>query len=326
MPPVNPGDPNVKTTSCAALGLAAALVLASCAVPSEPPATPGADGDAAALAARGEAAHIHNLAEIAPGLFRGAQPEGDAAFALLRELGVRTVLSVDGARPDVEGAAKHGIRYVHVPVEYSGIPREHQVRIAKVAVDLPGPLFVHCHHGKHRGPAASGMAWMARDGVAPEKVVADMRRAGTDPRYAGLYGDVVAWRPVTAEERAAVGDADLPSAAKVPDFVGAMVQVDQTFDRMKAVKKAGWRTPAEMPDVQPSHEARILAERFREIGRLEEVRRRKDDFRGWLSESESAAWDLEKAIEGGDHEAAAKSLDRVGTTCNSCHGVYRNTK
>lgn len=325
----------MKSWPAVTVGLAAALAVAACAgagsseAPSPAPTapSPAAGGAAAAaLAARGESSGIHNLAEVAPGLLRGAQPEGDGAFALLASLGVKTILTVDGARPDVEAAAKHGLRYVHVPIEYSGITREEQVKIARVAVDLPGPLFVHCHHGKHRGPAACGIAWMAREGVAPETVVADMRKAGTDPRYAGLYGDVVAFRPVSREELAKVSDADLPPAARTPDLVEAMVQVDKTFDRMKAVRKAGWKSPEDMPDVHPSHEARILAERFREITRLEEVGRRKEDFKGWLADAEKAAWEMEKAIEGGDADGAARSLDVVNTTCNSCHGVYRNTR
>src|SRR5689334_24070249 len=95
------------------LALAVALAGAACASPPAP-----APSDPADLMARGEAAGVHNLAEVAPGLFRGAQPEGDAAFALLAGLGVKTLLTVDGSLPDAEGAARHGLRYVHVPVEY----------------------------------------------------------------------------------------------------------------------------------------------------------------------------------------------------------------
>jgi protein tyrosine phosphatase (PTP) superfamily phosphohydrolase (DUF442 family) len=304
----------MKTTIAAVLG----LVLAACAGAPAP--------QAGSLMDRGEAAGIHNLAEIAPGLFRGAQPEGEDSFALLASLGVRTLLSVDGSRPDVDGAARHGLRYVHVPVGYSGITRPEQLRIARAALDLPGPMFVHCHHGKHRGPAASGIAWMVRCGVSPEEVVADMRKAGTDPKYAGLYGDVVAFRPVTAEELATVTEEDIGPVAKLPDLVEAMVQVDASFDRMKAVKKAGWRTPASMPDVQPAHEARILAERFRELGRMEEAMRKPADFQGWREASEKAAWALEEALGKGDGAAAGAALDRVGTTCNACHDVYRNAR
>jgi len=319
------------------LGFAAAAALAVPACSSTSDSGPSGGGEGAAKSPRtatgvpgptlreeGEAAGVHNLAEIAPGLLRGAQPEGDASFALLAGLGVRTILSVDGSKPDVEGAARHGIRYIHVPIEYSGVTRREQVLIAAAAESAEGNLFVHCHHGKHRGPAASGICWMTLEGATGEQAAADMRAAGTDPGYAGLYRDVLAFRPVTREELAGVTPADLPPVARTPDLVEAMVSIDGSFDRMKAVKAAGWRTPADMPDVTPAHEARILAERFREMGRLEEAKAKPADFRGWAEGAEKAAWDLESALQAGDGAAAGRALDRVGVSCKDCHGQYRN--
>jgi hypothetical protein len=308
--------------------LAAALAVPACSSPSTPAperTPPAATGlPAAEIMHLGEEAGIHGMAEIAPGLFRGAQPEGDASFALLARLGVRTILSVDGSRPDVEGAARHGIRTIHVPIEYSGVTRGEQVKIAAAALSAEGGLFVHCHHGKHRGPAASSIAWMTLDGASCEQAVADMKLAGTDPGYEGLYRDVANFRPVTAEELATVTEADLPPTARTPDLVDAMVNIDGGFDRMKAVRKAGWKTPADMPDVSPAHEARILAEHFREMRRLDEAKRRPADFQGWAAGAETAAWDLEKAIQAADADAAAKALDRVAVSCKDCHNSYRN--
>ena len=312
----------------AAFGLAAALAAVSCSTSASTggPPVPAAATTPEALQAEGEAAGIHHLAEVAPGLLRGAQPEGDASFALLARLGVRTILSVDGARPDAEAAARHGIRYVHLPMEYSGIPREEQARIAKVARDLPGGLFVHCHHGLHRGPAACAVAWMARDGTGPEEAAAMMKAAGTDPRYEGLYAAVAGFLPPTAEEMARVREEELAASARVPDLVEAMVALDGTFSRMKAVRRSGWKTPGDLPDVVPSHEARILAERFREVARLDEAKGMPADFRGWLSEAEKASWALEGALRAGDGGAAASSLDRVGAACGACHDQYRNRR
>lgn len=325
------------------LGLPLSLALAgACAAPSAGPAAaapaapagdlPATRGDAPAavedLRGRGEKAGIHNLDRVGPGILRGSQPEGDASFALLADLGVKTVLSVDGARPDVEGAANCGLRYIHLPMEYSGIPREGQVKIAKAAKEAQadGLLFVHCHYGKHRGPAAAGIAWMARDGASAEAAVAEMKKAGTDRKYEGLYADVEAFEPVTAEELARVKPEELAPVSVVPDLVGAMVRFDVAFEHMKAVQKAGWKTPAAMPDVRPAHEARILAEHFREAARLEEVLKRPEDFRRWMGEGEKAAWSLEEALRAGDGEAAKRALETVDATCNSCHGVYRNTR
>src|SRR5947208_13492334 len=64
------------------------------------------------------AAGIANLFRLGDRVFSGAQPEGPEGFASLRRLGVTTILSVDGARPDVEAARRAGLRYVHLPIGY----------------------------------------------------------------------------------------------------------------------------------------------------------------------------------------------------------------
>jgi len=246
---------------------------------------------------------------------------------MLAKLGVTTILSVDGARPDVESAAEWGMRYVHVPIGYSGIPREQEMRIAKVALQAKEKgegLLVHCHYGKHRGPAACAVALMARDGIPGEEAVEDLRRAGTDPRYAGLYEAVRGFRPPTAEELARVRPEDLPPVAPTPDLVQSMVETDGTWTRMVAVRGAGWATPASHPDVQPAHEARILAERFREIARLKDVAGRPEEFRKFLSDAEKASWDLEAALRAGDAASSAAAHDRVAASCAACHKVYRD--
>ena len=117
---------------------------------------------------------------------------------------------------------------------------------------------------------------------------------------------------------------DLPSAARVPDLVEAMLDIDAQFSRMKEVRAAGWKTPPMMPDADPAHEARILAEHFREMVRLKEVEAKPADFQGWAADAEKGAWDLETALRAGDGDGAAKALDRVNASCASCHSHYRN--
>ena len=95
---------------------------------------------------------IENTFRLSPRLYSGGDPHGVEALAALKELGVRTIISVDGATPDVETARKLGLRYVHLPIGYDGVPREQAVRLVQAVKTLPGPVYVHCHHGKHRGP------------------------------------------------------------------------------------------------------------------------------------------------------------------------------
>src|SRR5262249_10275117 len=123
-----------------------------------------APGEQRAQPERIDAPGIENAFRLSPRLLSGGQPEGEMGFETLKRLGVKTVISVDGSQPDVEAARRNGLRYVHLPVGYDGIPRDQAILLVAAIRDLPGPVFVHCHHGKHRGPAAAAVCALATEG------------------------------------------------------------------------------------------------------------------------------------------------------------------
>ncbi|HEX5269836.1 MAG TPA: hypothetical protein VFW33_05080, partial [Gemmataceae bacterium] len=150
---------------------------------------------------RVEAKGLLNVVRLNERLYSGSSPEGDEGFESLRALGIKTIITVDGARPDVDRAHKFGMRYVHIPIGYDGVPEEQGLRIVKAVRDLPGPVYVHCHHGKHRGAAAAAVARLCTDDrCGVEAALEGMRLAGTDPHYTGLYAAPREFRRPTAEE------------------------------------------------------------------------------------------------------------------------------
>ena len=102
-------------------------------------------------------------------------------------------------------------------------------------------------------------------------------RAGTGPGYLGLYEGARALAPQTAAELERA-EGEFPERAKVPAFVEMMVRVDGHWNRLKAIQKAEFKTPADHPDLDPPHEALQLTELFREASRLSEVRARGEAF------------------------------------------------
>ena len=104
----------------------AALVLGALAIGA--PATAPAVGEALAPVA---SQHLHNAHVVNAKVISGAQPEGDQAFAELKAMGIRTIISVDGATPDVERARKFGMRYVHLPIGCDNVEVEEGMAIAK---------------------------------------------------------------------------------------------------------------------------------------------------------------------------------------------------
>jgi protein tyrosine phosphatase (PTP) superfamily phosphohydrolase (DUF442 family) len=274
--------------------------------------------------AKVEAAGLHNVFRLTDQLYSGSSPEGDDGFASLQRLGVRTIISVDGARPDVERARRFGLRYVHLPIGYDGVPEEQGLRIAKAVRDLPGPVYIHCHHGKHRGPASAAVAHLCVDEkCSVEAALEGMRRAGTDPHYTGLYAAPERLHRPTLEDLDRIPD-DFPEVAAVPGLAQAMVAIDERWDRLKQARASGWKPPPGHADIDPPHEARQLLEQFREALRLPEVAKRPEEFRHQLVEAAGAAERLEAALRHPQEGAAEDCFQKSSASCTRCHDAHRD--
>jgi protein tyrosine phosphatase (PTP) superfamily phosphohydrolase (DUF442 family) len=276
-----------------------------------------------------EAGGLHNVFRITDTLYSGNGPAGDKSFESLRKLGVKTIISVDAAQPDVERARKNGMRYVHIPVGYGGVPEAQALQIAKAVRELPGPFYVHCHHGKHRGPTSAAIARLCLDERCSTEAALDvLRQAGTDPRYKGLFRSVEEFRRPSAEDLAGLPK-DLPEAVRPAGLVAAMVAIDQHWDNLKKAREAGWKQPPDHPDVDPPHEARQLVEAYEALLKQPPVARKPVDFRQWLTDGHAGARGLEEALRQGKEEAvdaaaAEKAYRTAGAACTQCHAKYRD--
>ena len=247
--------------------------------------------------------HLHNLMQLTGRVYSGGEPHGQVAFAELEKLGVKTIVSVDGSRPQLELAQQYGLQYVHIPIGYDGVSDEAGKSIARLIQDGQGPIYIHCHHGKHRGPAAAAIACIASGAANSEEALEVLRRAGTSESYSGLWRDVENYTPPAAD----VQLPELVAVAEVGSMATAMVQIDRAKDNLALAKAAHWSAVAERPDIVAAQEALILRETLHETGR-----HLADDydqtFADMLAASETIAIDLEMAIRRGQHEAADQHL------------------
>lgn len=269
-------------------------------------------------------AHVHNLFRATTNLFSGNSPDTDAAFAEIARLGVKTIISVDGAKPDAATARQHGLRYIHLPIGYDGVPLNRVVELVKAAQTVAGPIYVHCHHGKHRGPAAVAVIGEATAGWTTNQAVAWLKAAGTATEYAGLYKSAMDFRlPDTAALATAI---ELPEAAKTSSLVEAMVAIDEEMERLKSAQKSGWKAIPNQPDVVPAHTATILWEHFKEMARTDDTVRRPEDYRTKLAASEKAADQFRALLRDASADTAARdtAFKSLGQTCAACHKPYRN--
>lgn len=270
-------------------------------------------------------AGLHNVFRLTPQVLSGSQPEGDAAYAWLAAQGVRTVVSVDGARPDLEAARRHGLRYVHLPIGYDGIPTNRLVQFARLARTMPGPFYFHCHHGQHRGPAAAAAFCETSAGWSPAMAEAWLQQAGTAPEYAGLYRSVREFIPPPAPLVAASTNA-LPELSPPVGTTATMVQLDVHLEHIQACQRAGWQTPPGHADLTPAHEALLLLEQLRELARTTDAASRPTSYREQLTGAIAAANELERKLAnpGADAPTREAALKRVTSACTECHRQHRN--
>lgn len=271
---------------------------------------------------------IENVFKVTDRIFSGGEPAGDAAFSALKALGVKTILSVDGTKPDVERAEKFGLRYIHIPHGYDGISSNTALRLIKAAQTSEEPLYVHCHHGEHRGPAAVGLICQATAQWTTDRALAWLKQAGTSTNYPGLFAANSDFR-MPDKEILANASTNFPARAEVSNLIDAMLKIDLRWEHLKQLRNVGWRAPENHPDLVPATEAMLLREGFREAQRGEEAENKGADFLKRLAEVENEAAELQQILMAQSRSAnalkRAKELTQsVEKSCSSCHKDFRD--
>jgi protein tyrosine phosphatase (PTP) superfamily phosphohydrolase (DUF442 family) len=282
---------------------------------------------------------IENVWQVGPPLISGGEPGQTLGLQELKARGVKSLISVDGGPPPVAQARQLGLKYAHIPIGYDGISPEKQALLVQAFAQLPKPIYIHCHHGRHRGPAAAAI--MARFGLgwSADEATAFMVKAGTAKDYPGLYESVRRFQVPDAKVVAAL-KSPLPETVDVSLMIDMMVEIDTRMDHLKAWagQKLESKTGAgakPMPEVNPISEAVQLRELVRESARLPECRDQPAAFASHFSRLET---DLTRWI---DALRAQPTLDRLPPAaqknlatilkstaghCTACHRGYRDQK
>ena len=271
---------------------------------------------------------LPNAHRLHANVIAGGQPDGEAGFQSLSSLGVRTIISVDGAKPNVGLAKKHGMRYVHLPHGYDRISGERAMQLAKAVSDLPGPVYVHCHHGKHRSPAAAAVACVGAGYLNRTEGAELLARMGTSLDYRGLHEAVASARRIEDLKDQPV---EFREVVEVPPIQAAMVGLEHRYEQLAEIQRAGWRTPSGHPDLSPVHEALLLREQLTELLRAERTAGRTPDFLAILEHSVAATISLQSQLR---HSLESRSVDQksqltdtlasIQQDCRQCHQRHRD--
>ena len=123
-----------KGGTLAVLACIAALALCSCSLP--------------------QASHgIPNFAQVAPGIWRGGQPNAEG-WEYLKSLGVRKTVKLNTVSEGSDAlATSNGIQVVYLPMGFThrtfGKPASSHLSAAVAAIEPEG-TFIHCRRGQDR--------------------------------------------------------------------------------------------------------------------------------------------------------------------------------
>lgn len=264
---------------------------------------------------------IENFFQVSDRVYSGGEPTA-AGLEHLQQLGVKLVLSVDGLEPDHAAAEKRGMKYIHIPMGYAGIDPKQLQDFVTLMAHFDGKMFVHCHHGKHRGPAAVAACLIIAQKMTREEGMQFMRQAGTGQHYHGLWKsiaemDVKDYRPQDFST--------LFVRPKEKSLAQWMAELDRAWEMVQPEPE---NPTAPLAQTQ----LLIIAEAFRESARVVHIGRenqygnpeRKERLKDWLTDCEQRTAAIAKLTQSQAHEKARDSLKTLAEQCVSCHQEYRN--
>lgn len=257
---------------------------------------------------------LQNVFQVDDRIYSGSTPEGKKGFEVLKKMGIKTIVSVDGVTPKLKLAKETGINYVHIPIGYDGISHEAGLAFARVSRDLQGSIYIHCHHGRHRGPAAAAIVGLCRGSFDKKQAFLFLEQAGTSKAYAGLWRDIGGFQVPSPNIKLP----NLVASAKVDPMVTAMVNINDQFEQLELL------SASESPDEKETLQIiLLLQEGFHETSR-KYASDYDETFKKWLNESEAHFKRLGTAIRKGDQEQIVSRLKSLKSQCKRCHQKYRD--
>jgi cytochrome c556 len=266
---------------------------------------------------------LKNARRFAVGVICGGMPENEEAFAALRELEVKTIISVSGSPADTELARRYGMLCVHLPTGFSGLTDLRGLEIARAVHDNPEIAYICADDGSDRAPAAAAVVCVVFGTMTPEKAVRALKSVNVPESSKGLYAWVAAASKVESE---AVHAVKIRFHEK--EDVGAVTKA------MVALGKAGGRLQAALsgdPKVQAGKAGAELVKTFAELRELQDVTAQSEEFRRLLTASQTAAAAVSEAAGSIKVKATPEQLGKLETglqalnsSCAACHSQYRD--
>jgi protein tyrosine phosphatase (PTP) superfamily phosphohydrolase (DUF442 family) len=260
----------------------------------------------------------------------GPAPADERDFQKLKDLGIKSVICVDGTAPDAVTGKRYGMMSVHVPTTYDGISADTARVLARAVKDLPAPVYIHCNCGINRAPAAASMALITLGEMSAEDGVKNMNTIGVQKIFQGLYSCVEKATKVDARVLEML-EVRLKERAETQPIVKTMDDMKKYWKHLDNAAKTGWKmTEDERTDA--AKDATELVVRSIELRKLPGMKNRPADFQKFVADGESAAVALEKVLnnreiktlQSQDIDVLKDRFNAVTKSCVDCHTPYRD--
>jgi tyrosine-protein phosphatase SIW14 len=132
-------------------------------------------------------ASLPRFFEVAPGIYRGGQPE-DGGYAWLKQRGVKTIINLRRECDERQTVESMGFQHIYLPLDATEeIPLDAIQTVLKTVSDpARQPVFVHCQRGADRTGFMIGIYRIARQGWSTDRAYNEAREIGMRWWYLGL--------------------------------------------------------------------------------------------------------------------------------------------
>jgi len=131
------------------------------------------------------APHKFPFREVSPGVYEGFAPKSKKDYEVLREHGIRTILSLRALRwhipHDRWKAHRNGFDFVNRPIPATPFePSEESVKVALIALHDPAlhPVYIHCLLGRDRTTMVVALYRIYFEDWTPEAAWKEMLHCG----------------------------------------------------------------------------------------------------------------------------------------------------
>jgi protein tyrosine/serine phosphatase len=125
---------------------------------------------------------LPNLHEVAPNIYRGAQPLPEG-FKSLKQMGVKTVINFRNFHSDVDemeaAGVKDAFQYTEIPMNTWDMTDERAAKFLSLVEDDKNlPVFYHCQHGADRTGTMTAVYRIAHQGWTIDEALDEMQNGG----------------------------------------------------------------------------------------------------------------------------------------------------